>query len=195
MPTSTLIRFDRPLRGARITGQLPPVSHEDMEKARIEAYQEGQDAARRFGDQQMVEVRTELQELQTGLLSRLAELEPALLVQVREALPELVLEATRRLLNGFVPDAEQVSGICQETLDQLYPETEGLELRLSSRDADLLDKLTPDWIRRYPEMRITRDTHLRPGDCVIHSRFGVTDARLDAKLQNLAHELTPGRGK
>ena len=195
MSTSTLIRFDRPLRGARITGQLPPVSHEDMEKARIEAYQEGQDAARRFADQQMVEVRTELQELQTGVFNRLSELEPALLAQVREALPELVLEATRRLLNGFEPDAEQVSGICQETLDQLYPETERLELRLSSRDADLLDKLTPDWLRRYPDMRITRDTHLRAGDCVIHSRFGVTDARLDAKLQNLAHELNPGAGR
>ena len=43
-------------------------------------------------------------------------------------------------------------------------------------------------------MRITRDTHLRAGDCVIHSRFGVTDARLDAKLQNLSHELTTANG-
>ncbi|WP_221030028.1 FliH/SctL family protein [Actomonas aquatica] len=194
MPTSTLIRFDRPLRGARISGQLAPVSHEDMEKARTEAYQQGQDAARAFADQQMVEVRTELQALQDGIFRALGEIEPSLVQQVREALPELVLESTRRLLEGFEPDPDQVSRICQDTLEQLYPETNNLELRLSSRDADLLDKLSPDWLRRYPEMRITRDSHLRPGDCVVHSRFGVTDARLDAKLQNLGHELLGANG-
>lgn len=194
MSTATLIRFDRPLRGARIKGQLPPVSHEDMEKARTEAYQQGQDAARAFADQQLVEMRTDLQELQDGLFNAVRDLEPALIQQVREALPELVLEATRRLLNKFEPDPEQVSAICLDTLEQLYPETNGLELRLSSRDADQLDQLSPDWMRRYPDLRLTRDSHLRPGDCVVHSRFGVTDARLDAKLDNLAHELTGANG-
>ncbi len=189
MSTSTLIRFDRPLRGARLKGQLAAVSHEDMEKARTEAYQQGQDAARAFADQQLVEMRSDLQELQNGLFNAVRDLEPALVQQVREALPELVLEATRRLLAAFEPDAEQVSAVCQDTLDQLYPETNGLELRLSSRDADLLETLNPGWMRRYPDLRLTRDSHLRAGDCVVHSRFGVTDARLDAKLDNLAHEL------
>ncbi len=194
MPTATLLRFDRPLRGARIKGQLPPVSQADLEQARTQAYQEGQDAARRFADQQMVEVRTDLQELQDGFFKNLNSLAPDLVQQVREALPELVLEATRRLLNKFEPDAEQVSNICQDTLEQLYPETNGLELRLSPKDADLLEKLNPGWVRRYPDMRITRDSHLRTGDCVVHSRFGVTDARLESKIDNLAHELTSAQG-
>lgn len=193
MSTSTLVRFDRPLRGARIAGRHAPVTTADLEKARTESYQAGQDAARRFADAQMVEMRGEVRELQDGLFNRLTQLEPEMIAQVREALPQLVLEAARRLLADFAPPAELVDRLCQETLDQLYPETNNLELRLCPRDADLLEGMSPDWIRRYPAMRITRDAHLRAGDCVVHSRFGVTDARLDAKLENLAHELGTSR--
>ena len=189
MPTATLIRFDRPLRGARIAGRHAPVTEADVEKARTAAYQEGQDAARQFADAQMVELRSEVQELQHGIFQQLAAAETDIMAQVRAALPELVVEAAKRLLSGFAPTAEQVDAICQDTLDQLYPETNGLELRLSPRDAELLEQLNPDWLRRYPRLQVMRDNHLRPGDCVIHSRFGVTDARLDAKLDNLAHEL------
>lgn len=193
MSSSTLIRFDRPLRGARLKGALPTVSVEDVEKARTEAYQAGQDAARRFADQQMVELRSDVQELQGGLFARIEALAPSLVAEVRAALPELVLEATRRLLEGFEPDAAQVDRICQNTLDQLYPETKGLEIRLCPRDVELLEDLNPGWVRRYPGLQITRDAHLRAGDCVVHSRFGVTDARLEAKMDNLTHELKASR--
>jgi flagellar assembly protein FliH len=189
MPTSNLIRFDRPLRGASITGRHRRVTTEELEAARTAAYQEGQDAARDFANQQMVELRSEVQELQNGIFARLENLQPELLAQVKQVLPELVIESTRRLLNGFEPNAEQVDAICQETLDKLYPETNNLELRLSPRDADLLEGMSPDWMNRYPGLQVARDSHLRAGDCVVHSRFGVTDARLDAKLQNLSHEL------
>src|SRR5690606_5569607 len=146
-------------------------------------------AAREFAAQQMVEVRSDVQELSDGLFRRLEQIEPALVAQVREALPQLVVEAARRLFSGFEPTAKQVETICLQTLDQLYPETKNLELRLCPRDMDLLESLNPTWFRRYPKLTVTRDAHLAAGDCVVHSRFGVTDARIEAKIENLAHEF------
>ena len=101
--TTNLVRFDRPLVGARVVGEnLPAVSVVELEAERATAYQKGNDAAREFADAQMVELRTDVQQLSDGLFTRLNEMEPALVGQVRAALPQLVVEATRRLLNGFV---------------------------------------------------------------------------------------------
>jgi flagellar assembly protein FliH len=124
------------------------------------------------------------------VLKKLSGLEPALLAQIREALPGLAVEIGRRLLAGYEPPPEIVARLCSEALEHLYPEREGLELSLSSRDAELLNDLNPDWLARYPGLRIRPDPVLRPGDCQVRSRFGLTDARQETKAAALAHHLT-----
>jgi flagellar assembly protein FliH len=53
----------------------------------------------------------------------------------------------------------------------------------------LLETLTPAWSAQYPGLRITPDAALSPGDCQVRSRFGITDARISAKLETLEREL------
>ncbi len=193
MPTTTLVAFDRPLSGAFVPGRDGAwISESALAAMRVEAYQKGGDTAREFADQQLVEFRREVQDLQNGLFARLAEVDARITAQLQASLPALVIELARRLLAGFEPTPERVLALCTEALDQLHPETEDLELRVSAADAERLDQVEKDWQTRYPGLRLVIVPSLRPGDCQVRSRFGLTDARLDAKLAALAQELTAG---
>lgn len=192
MTYTTLVAFDRRLGSASALGQInKPASPGDVTAQVHEAYRRGGDAARALGDQQMVELRTDVEQLSDGVLKKLSGLEPVLLAQLREALPGLALEIARRLLAGYSPSPEVVSSVCEEALSELFPERENLELALSAQDAGLLEKLNPDWMKRYPGLRVRTEPSFGPGDCQVRSRFGLTDARVQTKLTALKHSLFP----
>lgn len=192
MAFTKLVAFDRPLVTAAIAGNAGRFYSEQELIARDEAaYRRGVDAARSLADQQMVELRADICQLGEGVFAKLSNLEPTLIAQLRDALPSLALEIAHRLLAGYEPPPEVVSRLCEEALAELFPERENLELIVSGRDASLLEKLNPDWLHRYPGLSIRADAALRPGDCKVHSRFGLTDARLETKLSALEHNLVP----
>ncbi len=185
-----LVAFDSPLTGVSIPGQGARLYTEaELAAMRQKAWQEGSDAARSFASQQLVEFRAEVQALQEGLFQRLAATEAEMQTQLRESLPALAVELARRLLAGYEPTAEQVINLWEETLAQLYPERDDLELFLSPRDASLLDQTHPEWKTRHPGLKVSIDAALGPGDCQVRSRFGLTDARRQAKLDTLTREL------
>lgn len=190
MAFTKLIAFDRPLAGVSRPGQSGKLLTEADAAAKAQAaYHAGVDAARAAADQQMVEMRAEVARLSDGVLGRLAGLEPALVAQLREALPSLAVEIARRLLAGFEPPPEVTERLWREALEHLYPERDGLELSLCPRDAALLEQINPDWRQRYPGLRVRVDPSLGLGDCMVRSRFGLTDARQQAKLGALEHAL------
>jgi flagellar assembly protein FliH len=192
MAFAKLIAFDRLLTGVSAPGQGGRFCTESELTARTqEAYRRGVDDARAAADQQMVELRVDMEQLSDGVLKKLSELEPGLLAQLRSALPSLALDLARRLLAGYEPPPEVVSRLCEETLGEIFPERENLELVVSPKDAEFLQRLKPDWIQRYPGLRITAEPALAPGDCQVRSRFGLTDARQQTKLAALAHTLVP----
>lgn len=185
-----LIAFDRPLASATLPGRPGrQFTESELAAARVEGFQEGSDSARAFASQQLVEFRAEVQALQNGIFGKLAEAEAAISSQVKASLPGLVVEIARRLLAGFEPPAEVIERICSETLEQLYPEAENLELMISPRDAALLETVSPAWKNRYPGLRVSPTPALAPGDCQVRSRFGITDARLGVKLDTLSQEF------
>lgn len=193
MAFAKLISFDRPLVGAAIPGQSGRfLSESELAERDEAAYARGVDAARALADQELVEFRADIQRLSEGVFNQLATIEPTLLAQLREALPGLAVEIARRLLAGYEPPPEVVSRICEEALNEIFPERDNLELVVSPRDATLLEKLNPDWLRRYPGLRIRAEATLSPGDCQVRSRFGLTDARMETKLNALQTSLTHG---
>ncbi len=184
-----LVAFDRPLRAVRCADAPREYTAADLLAARVAGHQQGGDEARAFTNQQIVELRAEMQELQEGLFRRLATAHEELAAQVRAALPALTVELGQRLLAGLVPPPELVEKLCREALDQLYPERSGLELVVGPRDAAVLERLVPAWRVHFPDLKITIDDTLDPGDCLVRSRFGVTDARASSKLSGLRQEL------
>ncbi len=187
-----IIAFDRPLASAAFSGGSRRIySETEISELRTKAYQEGMDAARSFADHQLVDFRNEVQTLQDGVFRKLRDLETEMLDQLRAQLPALALELAGRLLAGYEPDAVQVRRLCEETLAQVYPERDHLELFICPHDEKLLAGISADWRDRYPGLKVTTDASLGSGDCQVRSRFGLTDARRQAKLDALARELTP----
>jgi len=188
-----LIAFDRPLAAAILPGRETP-SHTASEFAAAteSAYQRGIDAARAAADQQMVELRSDLARLGEDVFNNLRGSEAAMLSKLHEALPQLAVDIARRLLAGYEPPPEVVSRLCEEAVEQLLPEREGLELILCPRDADLLNNLKPGWLSRFTGLTIRADATLSPGDCLVRSRFGLTDARAATKLAALTQNLMEG---
>ncbi len=186
-----LVAFDRTLVGVSLPGQRGSrvFTETEVEAIRQKAYQEGTDSAREFANHQLVEFRADVQAMQEGLFQKLATTDNDLQTQLREALPSLAVEIARRLLAGYEPTGEQVMKLCEETLSQLYPERDNLELFLCPRDGALLEQLAVDWKTRHPGLRVVVDAALGPGDCQVRSRFGLTDARRQAKLEALTREL------
>jgi flagellar assembly protein FliH len=190
MAYAKLIAFDRRLAGAALPGQEGHLYSEAELAAKLQAaFHAGVDSARAAADHQLVELRADMGALSDGVLKRLSEVEPVLLAQLREALPGLALEIARRLLAGFEPPPEVIEGLWREALEQLYPERENLELSLCPRDAELLERANPEWRLRYPGLRVRGDPALSAGECVVRSRFGLTDGRQQAKLTALEHAL------
>jgi flagellar assembly protein FliH len=192
MAHAKLIPFDRPLVGAAVPGQGGRVYYEaDLARHEEAPYPRGVDAARTLADQQMVDFRADIERIEEGVFRPLTGIEARLLAQLRDELPALALEIAHRLLAGYEPPLEVVSRICEEALAGIFPERENLELVVAPRDAALLDQVNPDWRRRYPGLQIRADASLRPGDCQVLSRFGLTDARLQTKLAVLDRSLIP----
>lgn len=190
MPYAKIIAFDRPLSGAVLPGQGRLFTEAEVSARMQEAYRQGVDASRGAADQQMVEFRADMEQLSHGVLGKLSTLEQTLLGQVRDALPGLAVEIAHRLMAGWTPPPELLERLCREALEQLFPERDGLELSLSPHDCAQLQTLNPDWLQRYPGLRIRPDETLARGDCVVRSRFGVTDARQSTKLNALSRSLT-----
>ena len=192
MPFAQLVAFDRPLASATLRHHSGRLSTEAEVAAQTqEAYRRGVDAARAAADQQMVEFRADIAQMSDGILSKFSAMESLFVSQLRAELPGLAVEIARRLLAGFEPPPDLVAKLCTEALEELFPEREDLELVVCPRDAALLDSIHDEWKSRFPGLRIRGDAALKPGDCQVRSRFGLTDARLSTKLTALSHSLSP----
>jgi len=184
------ILFDRPFASVKATTPSKRLYTEaEVAVIRTQTRDEGGEVARSFANQQLVEFRAEVQALQEGLFEKLSRVEPDLLEQLRATLPALAIEISRRLLAGYEPSAEQVRALCEDTIAQIYPEREQLEVLLAPRDSALLEDVSGDWKAQYPGLRVTTDPTLGPGDCQVRSRFGIADARRKVKLETLSREL------
>lgn len=191
MAFTKLIAFDRPMTGVSAPGLTGRTFTEaELAAATETAYRRGVDDARRLADQQIVEFRADVEQLHDNLLKRLPSLEPLFLGQIREALPGLAIEIARRLLAGYEPPPEVISRLCEEAVTALFPERDNLELVVSQHDAEVLTKLTPNWMERYPGLRVSIEPSFLPGDCQVRSRFGITDARQQVKIDALANSLS-----
>lgn len=185
-----VVSLDRPLLAVIGPGEHTPRYCEvELETAKSAAYKEGYAAAQAFCDRQIAEFRDEVHALQHGIFHSLPEIEAGMTQQLRTGLPDLVADIVRRMLAGWEPDSDLLHRLCAEALDELYPERENLELIVSRRDAAILQDNMQDLETRYPGLRLRVDPGMRPGDCQVRSRFGLTDARLDAKLSAIHHEI------
>ena len=152
-------------------------------------YRQGFQEANDHLAQQILEQRAELAQLQDALFISLSKQHESLAAQVSETLPDLAIEIVQRVLAGMKPDREAVERLLAETLAEIAPGSTDVEVFLSASDLELVDRLMKDYEHKYPGIKLTADPELTPGDCRAKSRFGMIDARVFTKLQNVARSL------
>lgn len=187
MPLPEPIKLHAPLRAVWLAGTRPrpTFSEEQLEAAKREAYQRGAEEATRLLERQMLEQREEMLHLQSRTFSALAQQQAKLAAQLEAILPELVLEAAGRVLAGANIDRDAVLAIARDLLGELGPEREPVDVRLSPRDLELLAGYEEGFREKYPQISFVADPELKPGDCMVRSRFGVIDGRIATKLRAL----------
>ena len=189
-PVRDRLPFAAPVRDVRLvrSGDRETLLLQDLQAS----YDRGrQDGERALGEQ-LVRQRAELIELQTGVLAALREAVPQVVRDCERALVSLAVEAAQRLVCGLPISAEMIDAVVRETCAEVE-DTAEFSVQLHPEDLALLERtnsplLLPqggqDRIHFQPSANVTR------GGCVVHTRFGVIDARRETKIELLRQVLS-----
>jgi flagellar assembly protein FliH len=191
-PWCETLRLKAPLRDVRWG---TPVSEETLAQQRHERergiFEQGRLEGEKALGAQLVRQRAELQEVQNGVLESLRQVVPKVAAGCERALVELALETARKLVAGLPVSAEMVEAAVREAVDQVEEATE-FYVHLQADDLELLRRVNSpmllpgggDRLHFRPSPEVTR------GGCVVHTRFGVVDARRETKFELLRESLS-----
>ena len=158
---------------------------EDLDAAAKEAYQSGFEEATSRLEQQLLAQRHDMAHLEEKTFRSLESQHQSLIEQLRAAIPDFVMETVRRVLAGLEIDRETVVRLVDETLREVPPGRQALEVVLSPRDLELIRDIENDFREKYPAIEFRTDSEMRPGDCIARTRFGVIDGRIATKLKTV----------
>ncbi|MCZ6673513.1 MAG: FliH/SctL family protein [Verrucomicrobia bacterium] len=178
-----------PLRAVRLSSDSPeatgPLKSELHEKALEKSREEGYEAGRRDAEAAHAEAIQQIKAFQSNTLEGLVKHEESLFSEAEQALPELILEGVRRIIEGWQPKGEEIEKLVHEILAGLGGEAGPVRVFLSPGDNHQMRSLHEDLEREFPGVAIIEDPQLRSGECYVRGRFGITDGRFAAKLENM----------
>jgi flagellar assembly protein FliH len=185
----------RPLRNARViwparpqTGLTPATGDPSREQAAFErGLAEGE---KRLGEQ-LLRQRTELLQLQNGVLASLRERLPQVVRQSESALIQLAIEVARKLVGDLPVSAGMIEAAVRSALAQVEESAE-FHVYLHADDLALLQKCNSPVLLPGPgneAVRFQPSPEVTPGGCLVQTRFGVIDARRETKLELIRQSL------
>ena len=189
------LSLPQPLRDARLVcpaGAANAAGDEHQNRLREQtAYERGLNEGEKRLSEQLLRQRSELLELQNGVLTSLRAASSQVVRQSEAALIHLALEVSRKLVSDMPVSAELVEAAIRSALAQVEETTE-FHIYLHADDLALLQKcnspvLTPapgsEPVHFHVSSEVTR------GGCLVQTRFGVVDARRETKLEMIRQSL------
>lgn len=194
MKWSESILFNQRLRDVRLLAGAPAQSWELLLRAHeTEAYGRGRHDGEKALSEQLLQQRTEVAQLQRGILESLSKAVPQVVRETESALIGLALEAAKRIVGGLPISAELVEAVVREALNQVQDGSE-IIVQLHAEDLALLRKHDSEIFGGVPgkgPLRFVPSSEVTRGGCIIQTRFGLIDARRETKLEQLA-QTVPG---
>ncbi|MEX0322924.1 MAG: FliH/SctL family protein [Puniceicoccaceae bacterium] len=205
MPSSKSIKFSSALKGVilakqaeqSLNGNVDPtpdaddlsIEADELGRAADEAYHRGLEEGKAAMAAEMQARAGEMEKQLEKVMASMVEERNALAVSLQELLPELVVEGVGRILHGLTPDREMMRAIIADILEDFDPEDN--KMQLSMHPSDLALMIDPDgrFCEARPGLQLVANDKLHRGECMLDSRFGVTDARFSAKLASLRKVL------
>lgn len=184
------ITFSAPVREVKLvrSGARDVLLQQDLKASFDRGLVEGE----RNLSAQLVQQRSEVMELQTGVLAALRDAVPQVTRDCERALVTLAVEAAQRLVGGMPISQEMVEASVKEACAQVEESAE-LNVQLHPDDLALLKKVNSplllpqggkEKINFHSSSQVTR------GGCLVHTRFGVIDARRETKFELLKSALS-----
>ena len=195
MPLRETIKLGRPIRDARaLVAAFPGVAGSSaLHNATTEqaAYERGRQDGERALSEQLLRQRGELIELQNGVLKSLKDSITNVTGECEGAMVALALEIAGKLVADMPISSEMVESAVREALSSV--EQKGtLSVLLNPMDFEmlqtanapvLLSDVGGERMKFQPSPQVTR------GGCMVHTSFGVVDARRETKLEALKQSL------
>ena len=186
--SNTVTTF-RPLRAVRISSDRsedlepkePALSQALLEEAR----QEGYEAGKREAESALEETMQQLAQFGSQTLQNLQNQQESLISEVEHALPELVLEGVRRIIETWTPQPEEIENLVNDLLTCLEGDAGPVRVFLNPEDRKIMESIHENMERDFPGVTLFEDSKLRSGECYARGRFGTTDGRFEAKLENM----------
>lgn len=188
---STLV-FSQPPRSIHLVGQAPVISHtsDEFDKAVKEAYEKGAVETRKSLEAEIEKSREGVKFAAEGALSKLADRHSEALSMMRSLVPSLVTEATARVVAGLPVDAEFVRRVVDDLLNDVAPGAENVEVQLCAEDVAKVAGFDQELRHKFPTLRVVENKDIKPGDCLVKTRFGVLDGRISSKMKAVENLLT-----
>ena len=188
---STLV-FSQPPRSIHLVGQAPIVTYtsEEFDQAVREAYEQGAQETRVSLEAQMEKNREQLKVSTEGALSKVVERHSEALSMMRSLVPNLVTEATARVVAGLPVDSVFVRSVVDDLLNDVAPGAENVEVQLCPEDVTKVIGFDQELRHKFPTLRVVENKDIKPGDCLVKTRFGVLDGRISSKLKAVESLLT-----
>jgi flagellar biosynthesis/type III secretory pathway protein FliH len=156
-----------------------------------ESYRKGYDEASSQYNQQILDFRSEVNDLREGTFSALEERFSSILKEARDALVTLTHECVVRTIGGLDIGSEIILSIVNSVIEESGLDEERMEIRLNPKDLDFLVEFEAELKSKHPRLEFSSDESLNRGDCILSSRFGKVDGLLSTKMNRLKDGLAP----
>lgn len=186
------IALTAPIRDVTLAASFSP---SDTELRRRESEQAAYERGRRDGEKalsaQLLQQRSEILELHQGVVNSLRNTIPQLVHETEKTLIDLAMQVAQRIVANTPITIETVEAVVREAVAQLEDQTE-ITIQLHPEDLALLRKHQSPILESLPEARALRyssSAEVTRGGCVVHTQFGLLDARRETKIVQLRKSL------
>ena len=188
------LKLDEPMVSLKVSyDRKPRVDADEHERAIEDAYRKGYDESSAQYKQQILDFRSEVNDLREKTFSDLEAKFSGILVEAREALITLTFDCVTRTLGGLEVDSEIISSIVDLVIKESGLDEEKMVIRLNPEDLALLSDLQEGLRSKHPKLEFVADGTLSRGDCLLGSRFGKVDGLLSTKMERLKEGLGSSR--
>ncbi|MBI4714372.1 MAG: hypothetical protein HY760_00215 [Nitrospirae bacterium] len=122
----------------------------------------------------------------------LTQVRERILQQAEEEILALALHAARKILRAELEqNPEGVVGIVREAVRKAV-DREVLKISVNARDFEILNHRKPDLLHGMDGVKkivFEVDESIEPGGCLIETRFGDVDARIDRQIEVIDHAV------
>lgn len=191
LPANLTVSFRTSPRSVHISGgpSRAVYTAEDVELARKQGESSGVVEVKRVYEAKLTELKAEIAVIQNQSLQSIASRFDQALTQMRALLPQLVVEATARVVAGIPVEADMVRRVVEDLLSEVAPGSDRLEVQLCEVDLKMMEQYQPQFRQKFPALEFFVNPELKSGDCMVKTRFGILDGRIETKLRGLTSLL------